>query len=75
MSLRKANELLADDATIYVRTHKREVTYAITRRVLCEVFPEKRMRAVSRPFTTPTQTSLFGDAPEDTGEIDLILKP
>ncbi|MDD5198718.1 MAG: DNA methyltransferase [Terrimicrobiaceae bacterium] len=71
----KTNELLTDDATVYVRTHKRELTYTITRRVLREVFPEKRMRTFSRPFTTPTQTSLFGDVPDDTGEVDLILKP
>ena len=71
----KAGKLLAEDAVIYVRTHKRELTYTITRRVLREVFPDKRIRAVSRPFTTPTQTTLFGDAPEDTGEVDLILKP
>jgi hypothetical protein len=71
----KASELLAEDATIYVRTDKREVTYAITRRVLSEVFPEKRMRAVARPFATPTQTNLFGAVPTDTGEIDLILTP
>lgn len=69
----KAGELLTDDATVYVRTDKREITYTITRRVLREVFPEKRIRAVTRPCTSPTQTGLFGDAPTDTGEIDLIL--
>jgi hypothetical protein len=69
-----AGELLTDDAVVYVRTHKRKRTYSITRRVLGEVFPEKRIRAVPRPFTTPTQTMLFGDAPEDTGEVDLILR-
>jgi hypothetical protein len=66
------NDLIA---VVYVRTHKRKLTYSITLRVLREVFPDKRMRTVSRPFTTPTQTNLFGGAPEDTGEIDLILKP
>jgi hypothetical protein len=70
----KADRLLAKDATVYVRTHKQEPTYSITHRVLAEVFPKKRMRAVARPFSKPTQTSLFGPEPEVSGEIDLILQ-
>jgi hypothetical protein len=69
----KARALLSRDATIYVRTHKREVTYEITRRLLREVFPDKAMRAVSRPFSKPTQTRLFGTEPKLSGEVDLIL--
>jgi len=72
---RKAGELLTEDAIIYVRTYKSEPTFSITRRVLRDLFPDKRMRAISRAFTTPTQTTLFGDAPENSGEADLILKP
>jgi hypothetical protein len=71
----KAQKLLAEDATVYVRTHKRDLTYKITRRVLSDLFPGKRLRSVPRPFTSPTQTTLFGDAPKDSGEIDLILSP
>jgi hypothetical protein len=71
----KARKLLTRDATVYVRTHKQQLTYEITRRVLRDVFVKKRMRAVLRPFTAPTQTSLFGDAPTNSGEIDLILSP
>ncbi len=69
----KGKEMLADNATIYVRTHKRKVTFSTTRRVLREVFPDKAIRAISRPFLKPTQTSLFGAEPKFSGEVDLIL--
>lgn len=69
-----ARKLLADDAVVYIRTHKQELTYKITCRVIRDIFPSKQFSEVARPFTTPTQTTLFGKAPKDTGEIDLILQ-
>jgi hypothetical protein len=68
-----ASELLSDDATVYVRTHKRETTYKTTVEVLEEVFPDKRLRSMAKPFDRPTQTRLFGDHTEKEGEVDLIL--
>jgi hypothetical protein len=70
-----ASQMLADDATVYVRTDKRETTYTATTEVLKEVFPGKRFRAEAKPFNRPTQTRLFGDHAEKEGEVDLILSP
>ena len=65
--------MLADDATVYVRTDRREVTYATTIGVLKEVFPDKKVRTEFKPFKRPTQTRLFGDHTAKGGEVDLIL--
>jgi hypothetical protein len=70
-----ASELLASDATVYVRTDKREITYTTTTEVLREVFPDKRLRSEVKPFNRPTQTRLFGDHAVKAGEVDLILSP
>jgi hypothetical protein len=71
----KAAELLADDATVYVRTDRREITYTTTTEVLKEVFPGKRFHCEVKPFCRPTQTRLFGDHAQKQGEVDLILSP
>jgi hypothetical protein len=70
-----ASELLTDDATVYVRTDKREITYTTTAEVLKDVFPGKKFRSEVKPFNRPTQTRLFGDHAEKAGEVDLILSP
>jgi hypothetical protein len=69
------SELLAKDATVYVRTDRREVTYTTTTEVLKEVFPDKKLRSEMKPFNRPTQTRLFGDHAMKEGEVDLILSP
>lgn len=66
-------ELLTSDAVIYVRTGADELTYEITRRVLHDCFPRRRIRGLPRPFTRPTQTMLFGDFEKKAGEVDLVL--
>ncbi len=74
----RAVHLLAEDATIYVRTDRREFTYRTTLAVLRKVFPDKRLVKVRRPMLRPSQTRLFGEwsAPVETdGEVDLILRP
>jgi hypothetical protein len=70
-----ASELLAEDATVYVRTDWREVTYTMTTEVLKNVFPDKILRSEVKPFNRPTQTRLFGDHAVKEGEVDLILSP
>ncbi len=70
-----ASELLAEDATVYVRTDRREISYTTTTEILQEVFPEKRLRSEVKPFHHPTQTRLFGDHDLKVGEVDLILSP
>ena len=74
----RAVHLLAEDATIYVRTDSREFTYRTTLAVLRKVFPDKRLVEVRRPMLRPSQTRLFGEwstAVETDGEVDLILRP
>lgn len=70
----KAALLLADSATVYVRTDSRELTRNITCEVLAEVFPEMRIRRYNRPSPEKTQTDLFGGSPETNGETDIILR-
>jgi hypothetical protein len=69
----RAAELLSNDATVYVRADRREVTYTTTKDVLKEVFPDKRLRTEFKPFNRPTQTRLFGDHAVRDGDVDLIL--
>ncbi len=70
-----ASRLLAEDATIYVRTDAREFTKAISIEVLSSVFPNRKLSVVEAPFNKPTQTHLFGDRSPKPGEVDLILTP
>ena len=70
--------LLADDATLYVRTDQRETTYQNTLDVLTRHFPEKKMTKKSRPMPPERQTKPYsrGGAPKQANcEIDLILTP
>jgi hypothetical protein len=72
----KAADLLSTRAVVYVRTGQAEGTYEVTRKVLGDVFPSKRLRKVPRPYSRPTQTRLFGHpANRHEGEVDLILYP
>ena len=71
----RAAGLLTADATVYVRTDRREVTFSTTKDVLMEVFPGKRLRTRVKPFNRPTQTMLFGDREVKQGEVDIILTP
>jgi hypothetical protein len=68
-----AAELLATDSVIYVRTGLGAFTYETTVDVLREVFPRHHLRQEARPYTRPTQTSLFGDVGMKAGEVDLVM--
>ena len=71
----RAAPRLSPDATVYVRTDRREFT-AATREVLTEVFPDKVLRRIARPVKPgQTQTRLFGPNAPKVGEVDLILRP
>ncbi len=69
-------KLMAEQATIYVRTGAREFTLNTTRKVLKRHFPmgEWEMYETVRPFEKKTQTTLFGDFAPKPGEVDLILQ-
>jgi hypothetical protein len=72
----RAAPCLSPDATVYVRTDRRKITYEATREVLTEVFPDKVLRRIVRPVKTgQTQTRLFGPNAPKVGEVDLILRP
>jgi hypothetical protein len=73
-AFRSARELLAGDATIYVRTDRRELTFRITREVLAIAFPKHRIRCHARPLKGFTQTRLFGHRTPRQGEIDIVLQ-
>jgi hypothetical protein len=69
-----AARLATRDVVVYVRTGKQRATYGPTRAALRKAFPQHRIYRRLRPFTRPTQTSLFGDHREKAGELDLILR-
>ncbi|MBI1763681.1 MAG: site-specific DNA-methyltransferase [Acidobacteria bacterium] len=68
-------EVLDDRATVYVRTDARDFTLNTTIQVLGQVFPQKELQVIERPFLKQTQTALFGDKEEKPGEMDLVLRP
>ncbi|MGH8251004.1 MAG: DNA methyltransferase [Steroidobacteraceae bacterium] len=68
-----AREVLAKDATIYVRTHRRKETARMTRDVLKAVFPKHEIARRLRPLNGLTQTRLFGHKVQEDGEVDLVL--
>lgn len=70
----KSASLLSDDAVVYVRTDRREVTRKITCEVLRDVFPQRRMRCQKSPFPKATQTDLFGGKSSKDGELDIVLR-
>jgi hypothetical protein len=65
--------LLTENAVIYVRTDRRKQTLKVTAEVLREVFPTRQLCYKYRPYTRPTQTTLFGHAEPSIGEMDLIV--
>lgn len=71
----RAKDLLARDATIYVRTDHRRITARVTREVLQQVFPKHKIKRTKRPLEGETQTRLFGNGAPQHGEVDLLLLP
>lgn len=72
-AFRASAPLLSPDAVVYVRTDARALTLDITREVLADVFPDKKVEERPAPFWKATQTHLFGDRSQKPGEMDLIL--
>jgi hypothetical protein len=70
---RAAAGWLHPNATVYVRTDAREFTRRATEEVLLETFPKKHLSIIPKPFSRPTQTSLFGDFKLKPGEVDIVL--
>lgn len=67
-----AKDVLAEDATILVRTDTREFTRDVTAATLRHLWPEHRMLARAT-IPNRSQTSLFGDRSQKPGETDFLL--
>jgi hypothetical protein len=65
--------MCAENATIYVRTDRREPTRSITKNVLQQVFPGHDIGQRLFPLHGETQTRLFGHYAPRAGEVDLVL--
>jgi hypothetical protein len=70
---RGCSEIVKKKSIIYVRTDARAFTKETTIEVLKDLFPNKSMEIISKPFKKDTQTALFGDKSKKPGEIDIIL--
>jgi hypothetical protein len=66
-------QIMKRKSTIYVRTDKREYTYASTAEILRKHFPNHKMKISDEPFTRRTQTDLHGNSSKQNGELDIIL--
>ena len=65
--------LMASDSFVYVRTGADEVTFDATKDALKEAFPRHTFESTSERYTGPTQTRLFGDQAQKSGEIDILM--
>ena len=74
----KSRLILSEDAIVYVRTDRKELTYRSTLNALTRNFPEKRLTEILHPLNPERQTKPYsrGGAPKQANcEIDLILEP
>ncbi len=67
------SQLMADGATVYVRTDARPFTLGTTIAALQGAFPGKPIKTIRRPLTGKSQTRLHGDKTPKPGEVDLVL--
>ncbi|MXX87300.1 MAG: site-specific DNA-methyltransferase [Acidobacteria bacterium] len=75
---RNCRPLLTDDATVYVRTDLRPVTYSVTLDVLKRMFADKIITQHDKPLEPSRQTKPYsrGGAPKRANcEVDIVLKP
>lgn len=69
----RSKPLLANDATIYVRTDARKFTLDSTVEALERTFPKKKLRKELHSRPEITQTALFDSANDPEGEVDLVM--
>ena len=65
--------LMAPQATVFVRTDKRDFTLNSTLEILHNHFPDYGFNVEDKPFLKQTQTELYGDKSKKPGEVDIIL--
>jgi hypothetical protein len=68
-----SEKLMAEHATVYIRTDAREFTRDVTLKALRDCFPSWDETIVGQPFSEETQTALYGDKSQKPGEIDIIM--
>jgi hypothetical protein len=68
-----ASQLMAKEATIYIRTDTREFTHDTTLELLKFHFPKWKLQTRNAPVTGKTQTDILGNRSNKVGEIDIIL--
>ncbi len=67
--------LMKDNSTIYVRTDVREFTFNTTLSVLKKHFPRHKFDIYNRPLgIARSQTSVFKNRTNASGEIDIVLR-
>ncbi len=71
----RSASLLKKDATVYVRTDRREPTLGMTKAALKMAFPNHDLERVNQALSGETQTRLFGHFAPRFGEVDLVMKP
>jgi hypothetical protein len=69
----RSTPLLANDATIYVRTDARKFTLESTIEALELAFPKKKLREELHSRPDVTQTALFDSDNNPEGEVDLVM--
>jgi len=70
-------KLMRKDASVYVRTDRREPTLSITRNALKRAFPRHQLKRINQELKgkAQTQTQLFGYHAPRIGEVDFVLTP
>lgn len=60
-------------ATVFVRTDKRDFTLKSTLEILQSHFIDYSIKIEDKPFLKKTQTELYGDKSKKPGEVDIIM--
>jgi DNA modification methylase len=68
-----AAQIMDDSGTVYVRTDIRDFTKTTTLNTLRKYFPHWKETIIDAPVTGKTQTTIWGNKSNRTGEVDIIL--
>jgi hypothetical protein len=69
----QCSTIMAPQATVFVRTDKRDFTLSSTLEILRSHFDGYTCTIEDKPFLKQTQTELYGDKSKKPGEVDIIL--
>jgi hypothetical protein len=71
-SFELCSQVMSNDASIYVRTDKRNYTLNKTIESLEKSFPKKELEVSDRPVLGKTQTELYNNDSSKPGEVDIV---